>query len=262
MKVLLKFMHRNNIMVTKIEPQSYIIKARKSGKISPLKVLRCANCNKVLLRTSARYRTRKSKIFACSNKCAVKVKGFNKGRTPEEFNKHFWLCVDKSPGLGPRGDCWHWIAALDRYGYGTVSFRGGTKSSHRVVWILVHNEDISSKDVICHKCDNPTCVRPDHLFKGTQLDNIKDMLSKGRQSKGSQKYFAKIDERIAYGIKFVWTNIPRKYLANMFDLHIHTILTIQTSKTWKHITDDCLTDFEIAEIYKMDLYKFFYKCAS
>lgn len=55
---------------------------------------------------------------------------------------------------------------------------------HRVSYQMYYNEDLSTEDIICHKCDNPSCINPKHLFKGTHNDNVQDKVLKGRQAKG------------------------------------------------------------------------------
>ena len=82
--------------------------------------------------------------------------------------------------------CWLWIkAVLDcskfdgNLAYGRFSLRGRTHYAHRMAWFLYRGA-IPSGKMVCHKCDVPTCVNPDHLFLGTALDNVRDMLRKGR----------------------------------------------------------------------------------
>lgn len=84
--------------------------------------------------------------------------------------KRFWDKVDiKEPD-----DCWEWQAGFNgRYG----SFNNGY--AHRFSWEL-HNSKIPDGMYICHTCDNPKCVNPNHLFAGTQKDNMQDMVKKGR----------------------------------------------------------------------------------
>jgi len=89
----------------------------------------------------------------------------------------FWVKVKKT------NDCWQWTGTKDRDGYGRFRIPGkGLRGSHRIAWSLV-NGTIPIGLCVLHKCDNPSCVNPDHLFLGTQQDNIKDMVAKGRQSK-------------------------------------------------------------------------------
>ena len=87
----------------------------------------------------------------------------------------FWSKVK----VGAADECWEWQAGLDSDGYGRIQFDGKRQGAHRFSWIL-HNTDIPQGMCICHRCDNPACVNPNHLFLGTQVDNIYDMVSKNR----------------------------------------------------------------------------------
>lgn len=89
--------------------------------------------------------------------------------------KRFWLNVKKSDG------CWLWTGYCNKYrfGYGSFWNHGKPGKAHRFSW-EIHNGPIPKGMQVLHDCDNPPCVRPDHLFLGTQLDNLNDMRSKGR----------------------------------------------------------------------------------
>ena len=76
--------------------------------------------------------------------------------------------------------CWVWEGVRDKDGYGRVWIDGHYYRAHRVVWEDEYGP-IPDGILVCHLCDNPPCVRPDHLFLGTQKDNIADMLEKGRR---------------------------------------------------------------------------------
>lgn len=88
----------------------------------------------------------------------------------------------------PESGCWLWMKSEDSGGYGTIAFRGKTMKAHRVSW-LAFRGNIPSRMNILHKCDTPLCVNPDHLFLGTQHDNIRDMVGKGRQRSGGEGRF-------------------------------------------------------------------------
>jgi len=95
--------------------------------------------------------------------------------------ERFWSKVDKSPGQGPEGTCWIWTTSSRGYGYGAFKYEGKCIDAHRISYMLNNVGCVlTSKDFICHKCDNPPCVNPAHLFKGNAQDNARDMVSKNR----------------------------------------------------------------------------------
>jgi len=87
----------------------------------------------------------------------------------------FWKKVDKT------GDCWLWTGGLDEDGYGRFWYHGRTRPAHHVLYVLLHGP-LKEGWQVCHHCDVRRCVRPDHLFAGTQSDNIRDCWQKNRQS--------------------------------------------------------------------------------
>jgi hypothetical protein len=93
---------------------------------------------------------------------------------PRDLTERFWEKVAKSDG------CWLWIGGRTSRGYGMFTARHRRqRGAHRYAWEMV-NGPIPDGMVICHRCDNPPCVRVDHLFLGTQKDNIHDMMAKHR----------------------------------------------------------------------------------
>ena len=95
----------------------------------------------------------------------------------EKVLERFWPKVRKTD------ECWEWIAGTrGKTGYGSFKIDGEVIDTHRVSW-MIHFGPIPEDKFVLHKCDNRKCVRPDHLFLGTQLDNVRDMISKGRQHK-------------------------------------------------------------------------------
>lgn len=93
-----------------------------------------------------------------------------------------WLRVDKSAS---HNGCWLWTGATKQGGYGKIA-KGGDNGSfltHRVAWELERGP-IPDGVVVCHHCDNPGCCNPEHLFLGTQAENLLDMRRKGRHCHG------------------------------------------------------------------------------
>lgn len=106
----------------------------------------------------------------------------------------FWMKVDKSPR--PDG-CWIWTGARIEYGYGVIWVNGknvrSTKFSLSLVGVVVPDGLF-----VCHRCDNPPCVNPTHLFVGTHADNMADKVAKGRQSRTGPRKPARGRETGAY----------------------------------------------------------------
>lgn len=92
---------------------------------------------------------------------------------PAEWLAPFWERVDKS------GACWLWQGTLDSGGYGVFRL----VRAHRISWVIA-NGPLAAGELVLHHCDNRRCVRPMHLFMGTQRDNVLDMVAKGRHTTG------------------------------------------------------------------------------
>lgn len=96
------------------------------------------------------------------------------------LRQRFDRYADKSGGVDA---CWPWLAHKLKRGYGHLGYEGKMLKAHRVSWEL-ENGPIPSRMLVCHRCDNPSCVNPAHLFLGTSMDNNHDMISKDRHWRG------------------------------------------------------------------------------
>lgn len=97
------------------------------------------------------------------------------------------------------GGCWEWTGATTALsGHGRFRLDGRTSGAHCVAWLMHHAAPIPDQMHVLHNCDNPPCVRPDHLRLGTHADNMSDMKERGRAHKGETHFFAKLtDEAVA-----------------------------------------------------------------
>lgn len=97
--------------------------------------------------------------------------------------ERFWEKVLCSDG------CWMWLAGRNALGYGTIQYGKPRRSvlAHRVAWELTHGAPPPADLEVCHRCDEPACVRPDHLFLGTHRDNMRDMIAKRRRVTAMEK---------------------------------------------------------------------------
>lgn len=144
-------------------------------------------------------------------------------------HEKFWEKVDKKS----ENDCWMWLGHIDRYGYGKF----WNFLSHRFSWIDTFG-NIPDGLYVCHKCDNPSCVNPRHLFLGTQLDNMQDMVKKGRIHShiGEDNPKSKLSERDIYKIYRLYdAGLSGYKIAKMFLVSKTNILGIVRGKTWRHL---------------------------
>ena len=152
----------------------------------------------------------------------------------------FWRKVDKNgpiiyQALGP---CWIWTARVNEHGYGTMEFKRDKKRQfvHRFSWTM-HFGRLSDEICVLHRCDNPPCVNPDHLFLGTQTDNMSDMYKKGRQAhlyrKGMVSPNAKFTYTDALKIRELYSyGTSCKKLAELYKVSNSCITRVLANKTF------------------------------
>lgn len=129
--------------------------------------------------------------------------------------------------------CLEWTASKV-FGYGRCSFKGHRIYTHRLAWLIAVGP-IPEKMHVLHKCDNRCCVNPNHLFLGTQLDNVHDAVKKGRHPKGESNGQAKLTENDVLTIRRARGVISQRALANKFNVSQTTIKDAQLKKFWKHV---------------------------
>jgi len=123
--------------------------------------------------------------------------------------------------------CWVWTNCVDKDGYGVFWFGNKNMRAHRFSWELYKGE-IPANFVVCHTCDNPSCVNPAHLFTGSQKDNIKDMHNKKRHI-GNRK----IDKFTASKIRTdISSGLKTRAISEKYNISIHIINNIKYNNSW------------------------------
>ena len=138
----------------------------------------------------------------------------------------------------PFSGCWLWLLSVHGNNkYGHAVWNGRHTEAHRLSWTL-HRGEIPEGLRVLHKCDTPTCVNPDHLFLGTQKDNITDMIKKGRKiiARGSRHGNAKLNETDVEEIRSIRANgMSSQEIATRFSVSQRTVQHIVSRDGWKHL---------------------------
>lgn len=124
-------------------------------------------------------------------------------------------------------DCWEWQGGLS-HGYGRVGLNNKTISTHKAMFEMFKGP-VPSGMFLCHHCDNPKCCNPDHLFLGTQADNMKDCAKKKRHVFGERSKLAKLSNSDVAKIRqLVSEGVSQKDVAKMFNVSVSNISKIMT----------------------------------
>lgn len=155
------------------------------------------------------------------------------------------VMVDRFNAKVERGDgCWLWLGKK-RDGYGRVFVDGPRYVSATHMALLVFRGEYVPEGLrVCHRCDNPPCVNPDHLFIGTQADNILDMTAKGRgvppppnatknRARGERSGMSKLTEEAVIEIRR--SREPSSVLAKRFNVNHSTVSAARRGVTWRHV---------------------------
>ena len=160
----------------------------------------------------------------------LKVRG---GITEEQF----WGYVNtRDPD-----ECWDWTRGKDQAGYGIVLLNGRRDRTHRIAWSLTRG-DIPAGLFVCHHCDRPSCCNPNHLFLGSNSENIEDARRKGRMSlppvnRGEDHYNTNMTNELvmAARLKYATGKYTLRDIANEYKTSISMVHALVRGKTWKHL---------------------------
>jgi hypothetical protein len=173
----------------------------------------------------------------CSSTCSNR-------RRLEPLEIRFWRQVKKMDS-----GCWVWTGVTTN-GYGQISYGGKGRRAHRVSWEL-HCGTIPDGLLVLHKCDNPPCVNPSHLFLGTHQDNMDDAIEKGRRptgelhpsrlhpelmSRGEDNGSAKLTAEQVMAIRDRKGKAKHREIAKEFGIARSTVSTILRGEIWRHLS--------------------------
>lgn len=134
----------------------------------------------------------------------------------------------------PNSGCWLWAGAIAATGYGVVAVNGKNKRAHRLSYEAANNALLPSTVVVCHRCDTPSCVNPEHLFAGSQADNVRDCLLKDRRRGAPPRDgFSRITPEAVIAIRA--SSLTKDELAAMYGINRRNIQKIRNRKSWSHI---------------------------
>lgn len=186
----------------------------------------CQYCKKEFMAFQSDVNKGKGKY--CSISCGVAFR--NKSKAISSQQVFFKNISHESHEKG----CWIYTVGTR---YGKIKIGKKHSSAHRYSY-EIHYGKIFDEKVICHTCDIKLCVNPEHLFIGTQKDNIQDMLSKERDNrpKGSRNHFSKVTEEQVIGIKeLLKKGFGVKEVSEIYKVAYSLIAQIKYGKSWKHI---------------------------
>ena len=160
------------------------------------------------------------------------------------IEERFWAKVKKTD------TCWLWLGAHNPLGYGRIGMKHKSYLTHRLSYELSYGP-IPDGLFVCHHCDTPACVKPDHLFLGTHWDNIQDMMHKHRYLtprrlkgivKGVKNGAAKLTDSDVLSIRndFLPRKVTLRNLAIRYNVSIGTISNIVDRRSWKHRGNRCI----------------------
>jgi hypothetical protein len=176
---------------------------------------------------------KRAQPLVCRNKLCVNPEHLVMGDAAR-----FWAKVHK---LNEHNGCWVWIAAQDKDMYGKFTYRKDGKKhdvrAHIYSWMLRTGMTPCKVAQVCHKCDHPYCVNPDHLFLGTTQDNTQDKVDKGRQAKGESIGCAKLKEFQVMEIRRLYAEhtYTQSQLSDMYGVVPSVISAIIRRESWRHI---------------------------
>lgn len=183
----------------------------------------CGTCGKAFPALPSLVKSGKARY--CSSSCAAI------SRAPSLDDAFYrWLPASDTDG------CWEWMGHRGAKGYGVGSYKGQRFHAHRFTYELVYGS-ISDGMMVCHRCDNPPCCNPAHLFLGTAQDNVRDRHVKGRDARGESHARTTLTDDDILSIRAAYASgtATMSALARQYGVWKGTISNIIRRRTWSHV---------------------------
>lgn len=163
----------------------------------------------------------------CSRKCKDQQNG--------TLHERFWRFVVKGSAID---ECWRWIGSKGPRGYGAIGDGSKNLRAHRLSWEMHNSQKIPDGMEVCHRCDNPECTNPSHLFVGTHQENMDDMMAKGRRppTTGTRQWKSRFTEDQVIDIRKMHADgFARKEICDKYNANSSIIGKIVNGKLWRHL---------------------------
>lgn len=199
----------------------------------------CGHCGADVTRRRSEIRTQK---VACSRSCLSELRRLSaqaQGAALPPWEQRFWSKVNKDGPTHPRlgTPCWLWTAAIANDGYGQLAVNRKHCLAHRLSFKIA-NGGIPDGLRVLHRCDNPPCVNPAHLYAGTDRDNARDRDQRGRAvvARGERNSGCKLNEAKVREIReFAAQGRRHSAIGSQFGVSSGTIDQIVSRRSWRHV---------------------------
>lgn len=206
--------------------RTYAVKRKYRPPDDPARAKTCARCGRRFEKDRRNTWAYWERAKFCGQECASLAWSERAAERRPPIEDAFSRWVDKS------GECWEWTGARDKNGYGIFSYEGKSRRA-AIVALELDGRRPGPGMFACHTCDNPPCVRPDHLYPGTPAHNMADAIARDRTCRGERQHAAKLRDADILLIRV--SKETDEALAAKFGVSRSNISMIRCRKTWKHL---------------------------